>query len=141
MKSYLSLIPISARVRRRQNRLTRLCIVFAVFMVTAIFSMAEMGARMEQTRLYEKHGALSYAALFDTSLGQTLLLTAGVMFLLVLAAGVLELGEGCGAAGRAAARELPFGSNLRAGENYRRAVAAVLVRRAAQACEEGGREA
>ena len=49
--------------------------------------------------------------------------------------------EGCGAAGRAAARELPFGSNLRAGENYRRAVAAVLVRRAAQACEEGGREA
>ena len=58
-----------------------------------------------------------------------------------LAAGVLERGEGCGAAGRAAARELPFGSNLRAGENYRRAVAAVLVRRAAQACEEGGREA
>ena len=46
MKSYLSLIPISARVRRRQNRLTRLCIVFGVFMVTAIFSMAEMGARM-----------------------------------------------------------------------------------------------
>ena len=91
MKSYLSLIPISARVRRRQNRLTRLCIVFAVFMVTAIFSMAEMGARMEQTRLYEKHGALSYAALFDTSLGQTLLLTAGVMFLLVLAAGVLMI--------------------------------------------------
>ena len=46
---------------------------------------------MEQTRLYEKHGALSYAALFDTSLGQTLLLTAGVMFLLVLAAGVLMI--------------------------------------------------
>lgn len=53
--------------------------------------MAEMGARMEQTRLYEKHGELSYAALFDTSLGQTLLLTAGVMFLLMLAAGVLMI--------------------------------------------------
>lgn len=31
MKSYLSLIPISAKVRRRQNRMTILCIVLAVF--------------------------------------------------------------------------------------------------------------
>ena len=43
MKSYLSLIPISAKVRRRQNRMTLLCIIFAVFMVTAVFSMAEDG--------------------------------------------------------------------------------------------------
>ena len=50
MKSYLSLIPISAKVHRRQNRMTLLCIVFAVFMVTAVFSMAEMGFRMEQAR-------------------------------------------------------------------------------------------
>ena len=48
MISYLSLIPISAKVRRRQNRMTLLCIIFAVFMVTAVFSMAEMGAKMEQ---------------------------------------------------------------------------------------------
>mgnify|MGYP002545673711 CR=1 FL=1 len=46
MKSYLSLIPISAKVHRRQNRMTLLCIIFSVFMVTAIFSMAEMGARI-----------------------------------------------------------------------------------------------
>ena len=46
MKSYLSLIPISAKVHRRQNRMTLLCIVFAVFMVTAVFSMAEMGMRL-----------------------------------------------------------------------------------------------
>ena len=64
MKSYLSLIPISAKVHRRQNRMTRLCIVFAVFMVTAIFSMAEMGTRMEQARLAEKHGAFSLWELF-----------------------------------------------------------------------------
>ncbi len=51
MRSYLSLIPISAKVHRRQNRMTLLCIIFAVFMVTAIFSMAEMGARIEQSRL------------------------------------------------------------------------------------------
>ena len=35
MRSYLSLIPISAKVHRRQNRMTLLCIIFAVFMVTA----------------------------------------------------------------------------------------------------------
>ena len=43
MKSYLSLIPISAKVHRRRNRMTILCIVFAVFLVTAIFSVAEHG--------------------------------------------------------------------------------------------------
>ncbi|MDO5350242.1 MAG: FtsX-like permease family protein [Lachnospiraceae bacterium] len=91
MKSYLSLIPISAKVHRNQNRMILLCIVFAVFMVTAIFSMAEMGARMEQTRLAEKHGDISFATLFDSSMGQTLLLTAAVLFLLILIAGVLMI--------------------------------------------------
>lgn len=91
MKSYLSLIPISAKVHRRQNRMTLLCIVFAVFMVTAIFSMAEMGARMEETRLAEKHGDFSFASLFDSSMGQTLLLAAVVLFLLILIAGVLMI--------------------------------------------------
>ena len=66
MKSYLSLIPISAKVHRRQNRMTLLCIVFAVFMVTAVFSMAEMGFRMEQARLVGKHGSgCSVPADFD----------------------------------------------------------------------------
>lgn len=46
MKSYLSLIPISAKVRKRQNSMTLLCIVFAVFLVTAVFSMADMGVKM-----------------------------------------------------------------------------------------------
>ena len=91
MRSYLSLIPISAKVHRRQNCMTLLCIIFAVFMVTAIFSMAEMGARMELSRLSEKHGDFSVTILFDSTMGQTLLLTAGVMFLLVLFAGVLMI--------------------------------------------------
>lgn len=30
MRSYLSLIPISAKVHRRQNRMTLLCIIFAI---------------------------------------------------------------------------------------------------------------
>lgn len=91
MKSYLSLIPISAKVHRRQNLMTLLCIIFAVFMVTAVFSMAEMSARMEQERLLEKHGSLSFANMFQTATGQTLLLTAGGIFVLILIAGVLMI--------------------------------------------------
>lgn len=91
MKSYLSLIPISAKVHRRQNLMTLLCIIFAVFMVTAVFSTAEMSARMEQERLLEKHGSLSFANMFQTAMGQTLLLTAGGIFVLILIAGVLMI--------------------------------------------------
>lgn len=91
MRSYLSLITISAKVHRRQNHMTLLCIIFSVFMVTAVFSMAEMGARMEQARLAEKHGDLSLVTLFDSTLGSTLLGTAGFLFLLILAAGVLMI--------------------------------------------------
>ena len=91
MKSYLSLIPISAKVHRRQNRMTLLCIVFAVFLVTAVFSMAEMGARMEYARLVGKHGNLSMRELLGSYMGQTLLSTASVLFLLILIAGVLMI--------------------------------------------------
>ena len=57
MKSYLSLIPISARVRRRQNRLTILCIVTAVFLVTAIFSVADMMLCTQTGRAAGKSGS------------------------------------------------------------------------------------
>jgi len=56
MKSYLSLIPISAKVRRRQNRMTILCIVLAVFLVTVVFSMADMAIRMETSNQLNKNG-------------------------------------------------------------------------------------
>lgn len=56
MKSYLSLIPISAKVRRRQNRMTIICIVIAVFLVTSVFSMAEMGMEMEKQHAIDQHG-------------------------------------------------------------------------------------
>jgi len=91
MKSYLSLIPISSKVHRRQNRMTLLCIIFSVFMVTSVFSMAEMGAKMEQARLLEKHGSLSFQDLFNSTMGQSLLLIAAVLFLLILIAGVLMI--------------------------------------------------
>ena len=91
MKSYLSLIPLSARARRRQNRMTLLCIIFSVFLVTSIISMAEMGIKMERNRLLQKHGSLSLQELADSAMGQSLLLTAGVLCLLILAAGVLMI--------------------------------------------------
>jgi ABC-type antimicrobial peptide transport system permease subunit len=91
MKSYLSLIPIAAKVHRRQNRMTLLCIIFAVFLVTAVFSMADMGIRMEQTRLLSKHGNLSVKDIIGSSMGQTLLLIAAALFVLILIAGVLMI--------------------------------------------------
>lgn len=56
MKSYLSLIPISAKVHKRQSRMTRICIVLAVFLVTAIFSLAEMWTDGEITAMRSNHG-------------------------------------------------------------------------------------
>jgi len=91
MKSYLSLIPISAKVHRRQNRMTLLCIIFAVFLVTAVFSMADMGVRMEQTRLMKKHGGLSLQDVGGSAMGQTIYLAAAVLFILILIAGVLMI--------------------------------------------------
>lgn len=91
MKSYLSMIPISAKRHRRQNRMTILCIVFAVFLVTAVFSMAEMAVRQETDRLIEKHGTQVVTEFFASESFQSLLPIAAVLFLFVLAAGVLMI--------------------------------------------------
>lgn len=91
MKSYLSLIPISAKVHRRQNRMTILCIVFAVFLVTAVFSMAELGVRIEADRLLEKHGSQELENLAGSTMAQTLYPIAAVLTLLILIAGVLMI--------------------------------------------------
>lgn len=56
MKSYLSLISISAKVRRRQNRMTVLCIIISVLLVTAIFSVADMMIRTESNFIINNHG-------------------------------------------------------------------------------------
>ncbi|MEG1926489.1 MAG: FtsX-like permease family protein, partial [Ruthenibacterium sp.] len=91
MKSYLELIPISAKVHKRQNRMTLFCIIIAVFLVTAIFSMADMGVRMETARLLHKHGSLALQNLNGNATAQTLYVTAAVLFVLILTAGVLMI--------------------------------------------------
>ena len=42
MKNYLNLIPVSAKMHLRQTRMTRWCIVISVFLISAIFGMADM---------------------------------------------------------------------------------------------------
>ena len=72
--------------------MTLLCIVFAVFLVTTVFSMAEMGIRMEQERLFHKHGSsITFQTILGSSMGQTLLIAASVLFVLILVAAVLMI--------------------------------------------------
>ncbi len=56
MRSYLSLIPVSAKVHKRRNRMTLLCISISVLLVTAIFSMADMIVRTENEFMLSNHG-------------------------------------------------------------------------------------
>ena len=42
MKHYLDLVSISSKVHRRQSRMTRICIVLAVFLVAVMFGLADM---------------------------------------------------------------------------------------------------
>lgn len=91
MKSYLSLIPISAKLKRKQNNMTLLCIVFAVFLVTSIFSMADIGVKMEKNRLIAKHGAESLELALKNSTITSLYIIAFVFFILILIAGILMI--------------------------------------------------
>lgn len=56
MRSYLSLVPISAKVHKRQNRMTLMCIVIAVFLVTTVFSIVGAIVDMEKTSMIGSHG-------------------------------------------------------------------------------------
>ena len=91
MKSYLSLIPISAKVRKKQNHLTIMCIAISVFLVTSIFSMAEIVLRMEMDRLKLKHTGFSFNDVLKSNLGQTLMPIAIILFILILVAGALMI--------------------------------------------------
>lgn len=47
MKHYLDLVPISAKVHKKQSRMSIFCIVLSVFLVTTIFGMADMFVRSQ----------------------------------------------------------------------------------------------
>ena len=86
MKSYLELVRLSAKARRGQNRMTVLCIVLSVFLVTSVLSVMDTYYSMETERLIHKHGSFQYP---DWAYP-----TAAVVFLLILIAGVLMI-SGC----------------------------------------------
>ena len=56
MKKYLDLIPISAKIHKRESRMTKICIALAVFLVSAIFSMADMEVRSQKMQALQKDG-------------------------------------------------------------------------------------
>lgn len=57
MKHYLDLIKISAKQHGKQNRMTRMCIVLAVFLVTVIFGMADMEMRAQMIQAVKSDGS------------------------------------------------------------------------------------
>ena len=56
MKSYLSLVPQYEKVHRKNNRISVLCIVLSVLLVTAIFSMADMALRAQKNYFIKTNG-------------------------------------------------------------------------------------
>ena len=74
MKHYLDLVSISAKHHRKQNWMTRLCIVLAVFLVTVIFSMADMEMRSQMVQAVQSDGKWHAGFLMDDE--QTALLAA-----------------------------------------------------------------
>ncbi len=57
MKNYLDLIPISSKIHRRQTRMTRWCIVISVFLVAAVFGMADMFLQSQKNMAKMEDGA------------------------------------------------------------------------------------
>lgn len=57
MKHYLELVSFSAKRRRRQSRMTKICIVLSVFLVSTIFGMADMQIKNERNQSIQMDGA------------------------------------------------------------------------------------
>ena len=56
MKHYLDLVPISAKIHKKQSRMSIFCIVLAVFLVTTIFGMADMFIRSQILQAQQENG-------------------------------------------------------------------------------------
>lgn len=67
MKSYLELVSISAKVHKKQSRMSIFCIILAVFLVTTIFGMADMFVRSQimQSQLEDGNWHVMFRELSD----------------------------------------------------------------------------
>lgn len=72
MKHYLDLIPISAKQHKKQTKMTRLCIVLAVFLVTVIFGMADMEIRSQMIQAIKTDGSWHACFVLDEEKGALL---------------------------------------------------------------------
>lgn len=57
LKNYLDLIPIQSKIHRRESLMTRICIFLSVFLVTAIFGMADMEIQSLKYQTIQTDGA------------------------------------------------------------------------------------
>lgn len=72
MKQYLDLVKISAKRHGKQNRMTRFCIVLAVFLVTVIFGMADMEMRSQMMQAVKTDGSWHAAFVIGDEQGMLL---------------------------------------------------------------------
>ncbi len=79
MKHYLRLVPISAKIHRKQSKMTRICITLAVLLVAVMFGLADMylqgvtGHQMEESGNwhYEFHSIDTQTASFISARPET----------------------------------------------------------------------
>jgi len=65
MKHYLDLVALSKKHHKKQNWMVRLCIVLSVFLVTVIFSMADMEMRSQMFQAIRSDGKWHAGFLLD----------------------------------------------------------------------------
>lgn len=56
MKSYLGLVPQYEKVHKKNNRISIICIILSVLLVTTIFSMADMAIRAQKNYFIKTNG-------------------------------------------------------------------------------------
>lgn len=60
MKHYLKLVPISAKIHRKQSKMTRICITLAVLLVAVMFGLADMYLQSVTRHEMEESGNWHY---------------------------------------------------------------------------------
>ena len=88
MKNWLELIPIYARVHKRGSRMTRTCIALAVFLMAALFGMADRYLQGERAWQIRTYGSWQFTGDGDAS---QIYAVALFLAFLVMAAAVLMI--------------------------------------------------
>lgn len=56
MKSYLDLVPQYEKVHRKQSKMSRICIILAVFLVAVMFGLADMYLQGITQKVMQENG-------------------------------------------------------------------------------------